>query len=85
MKSKYYLAWCFIDKMDTHKHDTYIQTDFSLTQMEGVVWPGETLPMLLPESSSVCVYIYTHTPNFRSVIPRVCLAKVPFLAFFGLI
>ena len=36
--------------------------------------PGETLPMLCPELS--CIYI----PIFRSVAPRVCLAKVPFLA-----
>ena len=31
--------------------------------------------MLLPESS--CVYI----ESFRSVVPRVFLAKIPFLAF----
>ena len=32
--------------------------------------------MLLPELSCVCI------PSFRSVAPRVCIAKVPFLAFF---
>ena len=34
--------------------------------------------MLLPNSS--CVYIQ----SFKSVTPRVCLAKVPFLAFIGI-
>ena len=33
--------------------------------------------MLLPKSS--CVYI----PYIKSAAPRVCLAKVPFLASFG--
>ena len=33
--------------------------------------------MFLPKSS--CVY----TPHIKSVTPRVCLAKVPFLASFG--
>ena len=33
--------------------------------------------MFLPKSS--CVYI----PYVKSVAPRVCLAKVPFLASFG--
>ena len=41
------------------------------------MWPGETQIILLPESSYLCI------PYFRSVAPRVCLAKVPFLAFFG--
>ena len=36
------------------------------------MWPGGTKPMLLPESSCVCI---------RSVTPRVCLGKVPFLLF----
>ena len=35
-----------------------------------------SLPMLLLESSCVC------KPCFRSVAPRVCLAKVSFLTFF---
>ena len=33
--------------------------------------------MLLPKSSCVCI------PCIKSVAPRVCMAKVPFLAFFG--
>ena len=33
--------------------------------------------MLLPKSSFVCI------PRFKSVAPRVCLAKVLFLPFFG--
>ena len=33
--------------------------------------------MLLPHSSCVCISC------FKSVAPQVCLAKVPFLAFFG--
>ena len=33
--------------------------------------------MLLPKLICVCI------PCFKSVAPRVCLAKVPFLAFFG--
>ena len=33
--------------------------------------------MLLPKSS--CVYM----PHIKSVVPRVCLAKVPFLDSFG--
>ena len=33
--------------------------------------------LLLPKSSCVCI------PCFKSVTPRVCLAKVPFLIFFG--
>ena len=32
--------------------------------------------MLLPMSSCACI------PCFKSVVPRVCLPKVPFLAFF---
>ena len=34
-------------------------------------------PILLPKSSCVCI------PCLKSVAPRACLAKVPFLAFFG--
>ena len=41
------------------------------------MWPGGTQPMLLPESS--CVYI----PSFRSVAPRVFLAKIPFFFSFS--
>ena len=33
--------------------------------------------MLLPKSSCVCM------PCIKSIAPRVCLVKVPFLAFFG--
>ena len=33
--------------------------------------------MLLSKSSCVCI------PCFKSVAPKVCLAKAPFLAFFG--
>ena len=33
--------------------------------------------MLPPKASCVCI------PCFKSVNPRVCLAKVPFLAYFG--
>ena len=33
--------------------------------------------MLLSKSSCVCI------PCFKFVAPKVCLAKVPFLAFFG--
>ena len=33
--------------------------------------------MLLPKSSSVCI------PCFKSVAPKVCVAKVPLLEFFG--
>ena len=33
--------------------------------------------MLLRKSICVCI------PCFKSVSPRVCMAKVPFLAFFG--
>ena len=33
--------------------------------------------MLLQKSSCVCI------PCIKSVAPRVCLVKVPFLAFFG--
>ena len=29
----------------------------------------------------MCVYIYIYT-KFMSIVPRVCLAKVPFLALF---
>ena len=48
---------------------------FSLTQRKKEVCPGETQPMILTDSS--CVYIL----RFRSVAPRVFLAKIPFLAF----
>ena len=33
--------------------------------------------MLLPRSICVCI------PCFKSVVPKVCMARVPFLAFFG--
>ena len=33
--------------------------------------------MLLPKSS------WVHVPYIKCVTPRVCLAKIPFLAFFG--
>ena len=33
--------------------------------------------MLLPKSSCVCI------PCIKSIAPMVCLANVPFLAFFG--
>ena len=33
--------------------------------------------MLLPKSICVCI------PCFKSVTPRVCMTKVPFLAFLG--
>ena len=33
--------------------------------------------MSLPKSSCICI------PYIKSVAPKVCLAKVPFLAFFG--
>ena len=33
--------------------------------------------MLLPKSICECI------PCFKSVAPRVCMAQVPFLAFFG--
>ena len=42
------------------------------------MWPDETPPMLLPESGGVYI------PSFRSVVSRISLAKVPFLAFFWL-
>ena len=45
------------------------------------MWPGGTLPMLLIESSCVYIYIYIYIISFGSVVPRVCLTKVPFLAF----
>ena len=34
--------------------------------------------MLLPKSSCVCI------PCFKSVAPRICQVRIPFLAFFGL-
>ena len=48
-----------------------------VTQQEEDMWPGETQPILLPES--ICVYI----SSFRSVVLRVCLTKVPFLLNFS--
>ena len=41
----------------------------------GVLPEGIPL-MLLPKSSYVCI------PCIKSVAPRVCLVKAPFLAFF---
>ena len=38
------------------------------------MWPGRTQPMLLPESSFVCIC-------FRLVASRICLAKVSYLVF----
>ena len=55
-----------------------IQTVFSLTGTEKEVWTGGTHPMLLPESSYVCI------PSFRSVAPRIRFIKVPLLTFFDL-
>ena len=49
---------------------------FILTRPEKGVCLGGTQPMLLPQSSCVCI------PSFRSVTPRVCLVKVPFFGFF---
>ena len=57
----------------TNMH-AYMQTIFSLT-CTGDVWPDKTMPMLFPESN--CEYI----SSYRSIVPRVCLAKVPFLVF----
>ena len=48
---------------------------FSLTQEKEELQPGRTQPMSLPEWSCICI------PTFRSVAPRVFLAKIPFLAF----
>ena len=59
----------------TNMH-TYVQTVFSLTHPKERVWPGEPQPMLIPESSCVCI------PSFRILAPRVCFAKAQILAFF---
>ena len=56
---------------------TYVQTVFSLIHPMERVWTGEAQPMLIPESSCVCI------PSLRAVTPRVCFAKVRFkLSFF---
>ena len=75
LKGKLYLVWCFGDKWIHTKMHLYIHTVFGLTHPEEEVWPGGTQPMLLSEPCYVCI------PSFRSVAPRVCLAKVAFLAF----
>ena len=49
---------------------------FSLTHKEEEVWLDGTQPMLLEESSCVCM------PSFRPVAPFFFSGKVPFLAFF---
>ena len=52
LKSEYYLVQCIDDKVDTHNY-SYIRINcFWPDPTEEEVWPGETLPMLLPESSA---------------------------------
>ena len=68
--SGFYLVWCFGDTVDAYKCTNFISQAYP----EEEVWPGEAQLMLLPESSCVCI------PSFRSVAPRVCLAKATFLA-----
>ena len=49
LKNEFYLVWYFDNKVDTR----YVQAVFSLICIEGEVWPGGTLPMLLPELDCV--------------------------------
>ena len=48
---------------------------FCLTKGKEEVWPSGTQPRLIPDWSCICI------PSFRSVSPRVFLAKIPFLTF----
>ena len=63
LKGRFYLVWCFGDKVDIHKH-TYIQIVFNLTHLkEGVaMWdPGHVNP------SHVCMYTKFKVCNSKCV------------------
>ena len=81
LKCEFYLVWCFGGKVDTHKH-AYIPTNCFQPDTDGQRGVTRWDPAhITPRVKLLYIYIYIYVQSFRSAISRLCLAKLPFLAW----